>query len=173
MPARGPLVSTLEERQKENGAQIGRRVGEHPSDRIPKCLEVIDPGTEPSLHECPTTGTETQSLPSRPPAPGATDDGGAVGPDGEAQAVWEPEGDPNPAWGVRGLPEEEEGRKNVLRWQEESVQSLVHPPLALGILLTPRRGVILLPCPHMAHRASHPSLHLDCSHTLSVSASVN
>ena len=63
-------------------------------------------GTEPSLHKSLTTGTETHLLPSRPPAPRGTDDGDAVGSDGEVQAVWEPEGDPNPAWGVRGLPKE-------------------------------------------------------------------
>ena len=37
--------------------------------------------------------------------------------------MWEPEGDPNPAWGVRGLPkEEEEEEGNEEEGEEERVQ---------------------------------------------------
>ena len=37
--------------------------------------------------------------------------------------MWEPEGDPNPAWGVRGLPkEEEEEEENEEEGEEEHVQ---------------------------------------------------
>ena len=40
---------------------------------------------------------------SRPPVPWETDDEDAVGSDGEAQVVWEPEGNPNQP-GVSGAP---------------------------------------------------------------------
>ena len=60
--------------------------------------------------------------------------------------MWEPEGDPNPAWGVRGLPKdeeeeeenEEEGEEERVQVEGQAVQRPQSPGLSMCCHLCPR-----------------------------------